>query len=838
MALQLDLGNLIGHLKLDDAQFNRGINSGVSGVKRLTATMRTMGHSAQASFRLAEKGVNLFLKPLTIGIKAMVAMKAATLATAAASVTAAAKYESFGQQLFTITKAKKAADEAFAESIEFSVRTPFTPEEIVATRVALESVGVKGAAAVKSVAEGAAAMRRNILDVATAVKSMEVEPIRNLGIMMDEIYRRGAIRGVTDDFRNSTKTFREAQKILLEIFEERFGGGIERMSRTFFGLTSTLRGAVTDLRATFGAGFLAPVKLGIQDMIDMIAGLKPAAAEAGVAFGKEVLKARNNMMAAFDVAMGLARQIKKATAQGGLGEIIVRAFQEGTGLVWSGIVEAFKVSLQLWKVIGSVIGEGLLNALYRSNLPLADTARKMAIRKRLSSMDASELRKFAKEQNIAIQPIISHWKARVGNLEVTKSHAATAKELVDQITAEIQKMPLEMQVAFAEADIGQTVEDGITEANEHIAASFNKLKTQASDALQNLANVVAERAGEEPINILEMFRTSVKKYEATAAEVFKFWQNLLEGDKQAAEEAARAAKAQADAMADVSTQNVEAASQVERQLALMERDLQLLDATNEERERQLALTDFQIQANEAYGASTERAAEAMAKYRQILDDLTQGERGFPRFTREIKQWVSDSSNVWAEFGKAATGALDRASDSLAEFLIKGKADFKAFAAAVLSETVRIMVRMQMANAISSVMGWKLFPSAASAPAGTPATGMPGAPGMTGPTVTAALGRMFSNGRLIPMLMGGIIPAPALIPMRGNNTALVAEERPEAVMQLGRDSQGRLGVFGNQPQTTVNTKIVNVYDREEALAAMNTSKGEKLILNVLRRNGVI
>jgi phage-related minor tail protein len=55
--------------------------------------------------------------------------------------------------------------------------------------------------------------------------------------------------------------------------------------------------------------------------------------------------------------------------------------------------------------------------------------------------------------------------------------------------------------------------------------------------------------------------------------------------------------------------------------------------------------------------------------------------------------------------------------------------------------------------------------------------------------------------------GGIVDRPVLFPM-ANGTGLMGEAGPEAVMPLGRDSRGRLGVrAANQNAGTV----VNVYD---------------------------
>jgi TP901 family phage tail tape measure protein len=115
-------------------------------------------------------------------------------------------------------------------------------------------------------------------------------------------------------------------------------------------------------------------------------------------------------------------------------------------------------------------------------------------------------------------------------------------------------------------------------------------------------------------------------------------------------------------------------------------------------------------------------------------------------------------------------------------------------------------------------------------------------GATGAAAGAAgaKGLVFNAGEIVRMAMGGIINAATLVPMTQRRTALIGEAGPEAVMPLTRDSQGRLGVRAEQPQVNVNnqTKVVNVFDREEMLSAMQSDKGEKVIVNVLRRKGII
>lgn len=56
----------------------------------------------------------------------------------------------------------------------------------------------------------------------------------------------------------------------------------------------------------------------------------------------------------------------------------------------------------------------------------------------------------------------------------------------------------------------------------------------------------------------------------------------------------------------------------------------------------------------------------------------------------------------------------------------------------------------------------------------------------------AKGGVFSAGDVVPFAQGGIVKAPMLFPM-ASGAGLMGEAGPEAIMPLGRDSQGNLGV---------------------------------------------
>lgn len=78
----------------------------------------------------------------------------------------------------------------------------------------------------------------------------------------------------------------------------------------------------------------------------------------------------------------------------------------------------------------------------------------------------------------------------------------------------------------------------------------------------------------------------------------------------------------------------------------------------------------------------------------------------------------------------------------------------------------------------------------------------------GSALASAKGNAFSGGNVIPMANGGIVNGPTLFPM-ANGAGLMGEAGPEAVMPLGRDSQGRLGVYGGGMNVTVNNNAAGV-----------------------------
>jgi lambda family phage tail tape measure protein len=234
----------------------------------------------------------------------------------------------------------------------------------------------------------------------------------------------------------------------------------------------------------------------------------------------------------------------------------------------------------------------------------------------------------------------------------------------------------------------------------------------------------------------------------------------------------------------------------------------------------------------------EAYAEQLQYINHLYDEILRGRKSFARFFDASKQWAEDASYLWENLGEDLSRGLDDFADTFTEMLSTGSANWKQFLAGLLKDWLNTIIRMQMVTAWTNFLKPLLGGLATSLGFGNISTGLGKA--LVGGTKSSAKGNVFGFGNVIPMAAGSIIDVATLAPMSRGRTALMGESGPEAVMPLTRDREGRLAVHAEQPQVNVEskTKIVNLFDHSEIHAAMATREGERLIINVLRRNGVI
>lgn len=252
----------------------------------------------------------------------------------------------------------------------------------------------------------------------------------------------------------------------------------------------------------------------------------------------------------------------------------------------------------------------------------------------------------------------------------------------------------------------------------------------------------------------------------------------------------------------------DAQEEVQVMLKALDIELGLLGKISEERERAVAQAEFERAVKKAYIGDLEEQNRLISLYGKKMEELMAGRRGIGAFQVKMKQWASDTTNVWSNAADTVTNAFDRMGDELANALIEGKANFKDFAKSVMRELLAIIIRATIARAIMSfIMPMLAAPIPTSSPLG---------PGVT-PEMALASGQPFQR--------GGVVHSPTL--------SLLGEAGSEAVVPLSGGRSIPVELRGEQlPSVTINLinesgKPLNVTDTQ-----VNFNEMKEMIINTV------
>ena len=205
---------------------------------------------------------------------------------------------------------------------------------------------------------------------------------------------------------------------------------------------------------------------------------------------------------------------------------------------------------------------------------------------------------------------------------------------------------------------------------------------------------------------------------------------------------------------------LEQRQQLERTL----RDAQIAAAglTEEEKKRisiNRQLAEFAEKAVEA-GLSSEKIVKMLRELRKALEDAKDSAGSF---SETFKSGLEEMINVGPKLANVALKAISGVADGLVDMIATGQANFRKFAAEILKDIAKIMMRAALAKAVKSIFN------------------------------LSADGNVIQSGQIKPYAKGGIVAAPTLFPMKGNNIGVMGEAGPEAILPLRRGPDGRLGV---------------------------------------------
>lgn len=210
------------------------------------------------------------------------------------------------------------------------------------------------------------------------------------------------------------------------------------------------------------------------------------------------------------------------------------------------------------------------------------------------------------------------------------------------------------------------------------------------------------------------------------------------------------------------------------QLAQLERDSQAKGTYGSDEYRQ---------AEQALQDSLDRRLAELADYNAKVDaaqgDWTQGA------SRALDNFLAQGSNVAGMTENVFTNAFNGMADSLANFAVTGKGNFRSLATSILADLAKMEARIAVSKALGALMSW-----------GMSAIGGGGTPG--GAYNAAALS-------VIPNANGGVYRSAGLSQYSGSivnrptffafarGAAVMGEAGPEAILPLRRGADGKLGV---------------------------------------------
>jgi phage-related minor tail protein len=204
-----------------------------------------------------------------------------------------------------------------------------------------------------------------------------------------------------------------------------------------------------------------------------------------------------------------------------------------------------------------------------------------------------------------------------------------------------------------------------------------------------------------------------------------------------------------------------------------------------------AVDELQTRLQEARdkGLSNVNVDDFVKRLRTALETEVANAKDFGKqFGKSFQDGIKSMGDLAGNLGSSFASAFEGMADQLTEFVTTGKANFRDFAASVLRDISRMIIRYLAFQALQGILN-AFNPAAAAAP-----------------LVQAANGRVFAQNGIQAFARGGIVNKPTVFPF-ANGIGLMGEAGPEAIMPLRRGRDGNLGVMSSGGGTT--NVVVNV-----------------------------
>jgi lambda family phage tail tape measure protein len=197
-------------------------------------------------------------------------------------------------------------------------------------------------------------------------------------------------------------------------------------------------------------------------------------------------------------------------------------------------------------------------------------------------------------------------------------------------------------------------------------------------------------------------------------------------------------------------------------------------------------------------------------------ELYDAQTGYNAALRDWGRQAQESGRMAYEATRNVAASLE---SDLIDTFKNGRLETKRFVDSLINEFLRLQVVRPLMQSIGG--GLNLFGGGAQPAAPRSTTVLPT---WSDPGGEFAKGGAFDRGGITAFARGGIVNTPTLFAFANGGSfrrGLMGEAGPEAIMPLGRDRQGRLGVRGGAGGSQV---VVNITNNAQAEVSTSSSEG--------------
>jgi len=729
----------------------------------------------------------------------------------------AAAFERYEAILSTLEGSNKKAKKSFEWIKDFAKTTPFELEKVTEAYVKMKSFGLD-TNNLRTYGDAAAGMGKDVIQVVEAMADAvtgQNERLVDLGI-------KGAIAGdkIVYAWTNASG---DAKTIVLEnnkkiiestlsaIFNSKYKGGMDKLSRTYEGLTSNVADAYTQLQQKIAAesGLFDNVKESVSILIKEFDNLAPDTKSIQT-FGNVMrLMIRGSLEGLVALIKTFGFLSKGVNAFGSGFTIVSNAIKIQLNNMTISFIETQKTIVKIaWSIRQSL-----------ANIMPGDKFQKQAdgLVKTYKELDKKviEIRKSSQVENAKLAE--EGFKTAKNYVVAEKNKAKVIEDMVsvidklkapmrDKTLAEIESIKVSRELANENEKVAK---------NAKVAGAMNGT---LSDGINSIKDA---QSGVKSIGFTDYLRAIGQESKAATIELNAQVAAMLASDKFTPK--------QVEQFKAVKTKEIksnEADKNAEINNQKLQNDLFYYEQTKNYEKAQLTemnlykqeLLSSDYSKQEQLDLENVKVDELKLKYAglrdQELESQTSLSAGFNTYMNDLESRSSNYSGMVNSMLQSTENIMANSMNSLFDQAAEGSLNLeetmKQMTASILKMIQQMITKMIVMKAIQAATG--------------------GSGGGFSSLFANANGGVYDGGKKVnAYATGGVVNSPTYFPMQGNNVGLMGEAGPEAIMPLTRDGQGRLGVRNSGGGESSKAGNITINNHSNAnVSASKQSNGDTVI----------